>query len=158
MPDRDQLFFHLSGARGASGNSRPLEQVALIFGNYIHRWRPKRSRYLLRIFYKRISPRERFQYRLRPLYFIVPCSRHGVRLFWSIEIGIRLFSAAKACRRVQVPVSHHRFTEVLCCAHRKRAADVLLISDLLSHPRPRPRPSGRAAALQRQEAVRLGRG
>ena len=106
MPDRGQLLFRLSGA---SDSSRPLEQVALVPGSYIHRWRPSRSRYLLRILNKRISPRERFQYRLRHLHSIVPCSRHGVGKFWSSEIGMPLVRWAKACRCVRGPlVTAHR--------------------------------------------------
>ena len=88
LPGRDQqLQFRLSGGKFSNG---PLEQAALILGNYIRRRRPKRSRYLLRILCKRSSPRQRVQHRLRPVYFIVPYSRHDVGLFRSIEVGMPL--------------------------------------------------------------------
>ena len=84
MPSRDRLFFRLSRA---SGRRSPRDQFAHILGSYIHRWQPDRSRFVLRVLYKRICPLKRFQHRLISLCIIVPSKRHGDRLFWSIEIG-----------------------------------------------------------------------
>jgi hypothetical protein len=84
LPNRDRLFLCLSRASGRRGPRGP---VAHILGGRLDRWQPDRSRFILRILYKRISPRKRFQHRLRCFHFIVPSKRHGVRLFWPIEIG-----------------------------------------------------------------------
>ena len=84
LPSRGRLFFRLSSA---SGRCSPRNQFAHILGSYIHRWQPDRSRFVLRVLYKRICPLKRFQHRLISLCIIVPSKRHGDRLFWSIEIG-----------------------------------------------------------------------